>query len=240
MRKSAKSVGILAATVILGITLALVGYGTNASATLASTQQATIPAQNGAATAQSTSGSTSPNHTAQGDTPLNHVNHATPGNTAPHPSTAVDTPQNHFGATVQLEPIPTLNMQPIKYTPAQLTEVQNTAKAVGIQAFLPQIGTTGDQLSVVKNGETSLILDYKNIWIVESAEPIPLPRSVATDNKPYIPSTTITTSEWLYVTTNFGSNSLLYLRKGRTYICIQNLCGSLTKWQLMSISSSLQ
>lgn len=151
-------------------------------------------------------------------------------------STSGDTPLNHSGQTVQLEPVPTLDMQPIKYSQSQLTEVQNTAKIIGVKAFLPQIGTAGDQLTIMKNGGSSLILDFKNFWIVESNELIPKPTPIDTGNE----SDAASTNNWQYITTNFGSTSYLYLQKENTYISIENLHDPLAEWQLMAIASSLK
>lgn len=149
-------------------------------------------------------------------------------------STTEDTPLNHSGQTSKLETVPTLDMQPVKYSQSQLTEVLNTAKKLGIKAFLPQVGTTGDQLTLIKNSGDSLVLDYENFWIVESTKQIPKP--ISPDQEP----DTFSVNTWEYITTNFGNITYLYLQKGSTFICIENLKSPLTEWQLMAIGSSFK
>ncbi|MHB1653946.1 MAG: M56 family metallopeptidase [Desulfitobacteriaceae bacterium] len=149
--------------------------------------------------------------------------------------------QNNSTPSVQpSEQVTTVDMQAIGYSQAQLTQVQNTANKVGVKAFLPQTGTTGDQLTVVKNGGSSLVLDYKNIWIIESAQPINLPTLIDTDKKSEIPPSVM----GQYITNNYRSqtNSFLYFQNGNTYISIQNLRpgNPITESQLSAIASSFE
>ncbi len=183
---------------------------------------------------------------------VNISHHTTTSNNTPSPNTAVQTAnrestpgagtqQNNSTTSVQPpKQVPTVDMQAIGYSQAQLTQVQTTASKIGVKAFLPQTGTTGDQLSIVKNGGSSLVLDYKNIWIIESALPINLPTLIETEKESDISSSV----KGQYITNNFQgqTNSFLYFQKGDTFISIQNLLpgNTLTDSQLSAIANSFE
>ncbi|GEO28002.1 hypothetical protein AAC03nite_37870 [Alicyclobacillus acidoterrestris] len=124
----------------------------------------------------------------------------------------------------------------ISYTHSQLSQIQQTAQAVGVSASIPSQGTPGDVLTIVKNGgKGNLILDYTNIWVIESASPIEQPFGITT-----LSNITVGGQAATYMANT--QNSFLRFQRGNTYIMIENLVSGnpISQQNMQAIGASFQ
>lgn len=131
----------------------------------------------------------------------------------------------HFGNSVQNRTTAAAQSRltvPVHYTSPQLQQVTSAAQAVGVTPWMPQRGLADDTLTIVKNGGKGiLILDYKNIWVIEQTSPPASPQGV--------PKTTHLTihnvpAKYIIVDNQSGQpNSFLEFQQGSTYITVENL-----------------
>lgn len=124
----------------------------------------------------------------------------------------------------------------VSYTHSQLSQIQQTAQAVGVTASIPYQGMSGDALTIVKNGgKGNLILDYKNIWVIESTSPIGQPSGITTQS-----SITVGGKAATYMANT--QNSFLSFQRGNTYIMIENLMpgNPISQQNMQAIGASFQ
>lgn len=122
-----------------------------------------------------------------------------------------------FGAAAQGQGQSQVTTAPIHYTQTELGQIKQTAQTVGVAASIPYQGMPGDVLTIVKNGgKGNLILDYKNIWVIESTSPIGQPTDITTQS-----SVTVDGHAAMYMVG--GQNSFLSFQSRSTYITIENL-----------------
>lgn len=115
----------------------------------------------------------------------------------------------------------------LHYTSPQLAQVKSAAQTAGVTPWIPKYGLSGDELMGVKDGERgTLILVYKNFWLIEQTSPPTTPRGVITRE-----SVTIGRTQGLYMivqgTAQQQSQRFSYLsfKRGVTYITMENLMG---------------
>lgn len=115
----------------------------------------------------------------------------------------------------------------LHYTSSQLAQVKSAAQTAGVTPWIPKYGLSGDELIGVKDGEPgTLILVYKNFWLIEQTSSPTTPRGVITQQ-----SVTIGRTPGLYMivqaTAQQQSQRFSYLsfKRGVTHITMENLTG---------------
>ncbi|MCY0881831.1 MAG: hypothetical protein OWS74_07530 [Firmicutes bacterium] len=106
----------------------------------------------------------------------------------------------------------------VVYTPAQLEHIASMAQKMELSVYLPHSGIASTlQLAYSQNG--LLNLQYNNMLIIESNNPVPLP---------YAPTSTRTVqlsggiqAQWLFTPPVGGPQYRLDFQKGSTYFRIQ-------------------
>lgn len=154
---------------------------------------------------------------------------------------------NHNKENVHVNP-PLVNQQAdqvstslgqMNYTRDQLDLIQSTASKVHVTALIPQIGTSGDHISMVKSGNTSLTVDYQDIWIIESSKPFVEPEPIHTQK--WLDITNESKGHLITILDQNKLNTWLFFKQGATYISLQLRPGlDLTEQQILSIARSFQ